>query len=267
MKPTFALILLGLAVMITLPASGSATASPYADSKQFRDGRFANPVPRPSLGVWETAKLFWIYFNKPDGTVPDQAPPVHPLTRDDLARAPNHSAFRLGHSTILLKLDGKFWLTDPVFSERASPVSWIGPARFHRPPIAIDELPEIEAVILSHNHYDHLDRASIIELAKKTRHFLVPLGVRQQLIDWGVNPSRVREHDWWSSTVVDSVRFVATPAQHFSGRGLRDSDRSLWVSWTILADDFRVFFSGDTGYFDGFREIGDKYGPFDITFL
>jgi L-ascorbate metabolism protein UlaG (beta-lactamase superfamily) len=168
---------------------------------------------------------------------------------------------------MLFKLDGEFYLTDPVFSERASPVQWAGPARFRAPPLGIDELPPIKAVILSHDHYDHLDHAAIQALAGKTAHFLAPLGVGDRLVQWGVDPAKVRQFDWWQGTTLDGVRFVATPAQHFSGRTLADGNSTLWASWVIVHDDLRLFFSGDTGYFSGFREIGAKYGPFDVALL
>jgi len=199
--------------------------------------------------------------------VPDRAIPVRAIDIAALEAAPDRSLYRLGHSTILMKLRGRYWLTDPVFSERASPVQWAGPARFHAPPISIEDLPPIAGVILSHNHYDHLDRAAIAKLAGKTARFITPLGVGDQLIAWGVDPACVEQLDWWQSTDADGLRLTATPAQHFSGRGLTDSDRSLWASWVIQDADFRVFFSGDSGYFDGFKAIGDAYGPFDLTLM
>jgi L-ascorbate metabolism protein UlaG (beta-lactamase superfamily) len=168
---------------------------------------------------------------------------------------------------LLLKIHNEFWLTDPVFSERASPVQWAGPARFHQSPISIADLPAIKGVILSHDHYDHLDRAAIMALAAKTEHFLTPLGVGDTLIKWGVGAAKVQQLDWWESTTIRGVRFVATPAQHFSGRGLNDGNATLWSSWVIDYKDLRVFFSGDSGYFDGFKAIGDKYGPFGVTMI
>ena len=243
-------------------------APTYPSSSQFKDGRFQNPIPRPPTDFWGDPKMVWtFFFDKPDGTVPDVTIPVRKLTREALLAAPDNSVFRLGHSTLLLKMHGKFWLTDPVFYDRASPVQWFGPKRFHAPPISIEELPSIEAVILSHNHYDHLDNEAVLQLAEKTKHFIAPLGVGDLLISWGIEAAKVQQFDWWESTVIDSIRFVATPAQHFSGRGLRDEDKTLWTSWVILDADFRLFFSGDSGYFDGFKTIGERYGPFDVAFL
>lgn len=261
--------LTGIALVVTSSLYLSPpTVLPYPGSSQFKDGRFQNPAPRPILGFWKHMKLYWtFFFDKPAGTLPDRSVPVQGLTREALLAARDNSVFRLGHSSLMLKIHGKFWLTDPVFSERASPLPWFGPKRFHAPPIPLDELPPIEAVILSHDHYDHLDHATIMAIAAKTRIFIAPLGVGQRLVNWGIAPTSVRELDWWQSTAIDGIRFVSTPAQHFSGRSLSDSDKTLWTSWAILGQDFRLFFSGDSGYFKGFKEIGDRYGPFDMAFM
>jgi L-ascorbate metabolism protein UlaG (beta-lactamase superfamily) len=167
-----------------------------------------------------------------------------------------------------------------VFSERASPVQWMGPKRFHAPPIALADLPPLRGVILSHDHFDHLDRATIAHLARTTEIFLTPLGVGDRLVAWGVGPAKVRQFDWWQGATIDGVQFTATPAQHFSGRGLFDGDKTLWASWVIVdpgasdavpgtpaAGALRLFFSGDTGYFAGFKEIGRRFGPFDVAML
>jgi L-ascorbate metabolism protein UlaG (beta-lactamase superfamily) len=247
--------------------TGSASAT-YVESPQQHDGKFRNVVPRKPIGFFKTLALAWrVLTEKPDTTIPHAAIPVQRLTAAALADAPDASLFRLGHSTLLLKLDGEFWLTDPVFSERASPVQWMGPKRFHAPPIDIEELPPIKGVILSHDHYDHLDHAAILRLAPKVEVFVTPLGVGDRLIAWGIDAAKVRQLDWWQQTQIRGVRLVATPAQHFSGRGFSDGDRTLWASWVILAGDLRIFFSGDTGYHAGFKAIGERFGPFDVTLL
>lgn len=233
-----------------------------------RDGKFRNPAPMHKMGFLQgVGVLLRALFDKPADTVPRLPIPVHAITQRQLLEAPDRSLFRLGHSTVLLKLNGHFWLTDPVFAERASPVGWAGPKRFHAPPIGIDELPPIKGIILSHDHYDHLDRAAVIKLAAKTEHFITPLGVGDRLIAWGIPAAKVRQLSWWQSTTVAGVKLVATPAQHFSGRSLRDRNKTLWASFVIEDRDVRVFFSGDSGYFDGFKEIGRKYGPFDLTMV
>lgn len=248
-------------------ASPSPVAAPQPSAAPGTDDTFHNAVSRPKSGFWAGLRLLWAFFNKPAGTVPSQPVPTHALTRDALLAAPDRSLFRLGHSTVLLKLRGVFWLTDPVFAERASPVQWLGPKRFHAPPIALADLPDIEAVILSHDHYDHLDRATVLTLAPKVKHFLTPLGVGDRLIDWGIAADKVRQLNWWESTTVGGLQFTATPAQHFSGRTPFDGNRTLWASWVMIDDDLRIFFSGDTGYFPGFKTIGERFGPFDLTLM
>jgi L-ascorbate metabolism protein UlaG (beta-lactamase superfamily) len=128
-------------------------------------------------------------------------------------------------------------------------------------------LPPLAGVILSHDHYDHLDRETVLALAATTKVFVTPLGVGDRLIDWGIDASKVRQLDWWQSVEIDGMALTATPAQHFSGRSLFDGNSTLWASWVIVDDDLRVFFSGDTGYFDGFRTIGERLGPFDVTLV
>ncbi|QXI27350.1 MBL fold metallo-hydrolase [Pseudomonas vanderleydeniana] len=231
-------------------------------------GVFRNLAPTPQGGLGKTLGIFWrMTFQKPRNTRPTGSVPVQALTREQLLAASDFSVFRLGHSTLLLKMHGKFWLTDPVFSQRASPVQWAGPKRFHQPPISLEDLPPIEAVILSHNHYDHLDQKAVLALADKTRHFLAPLGVGDQLVKWGIAPDKVQQLDWWEETSVEGIRFVATPSQHFSGRTLFDNNQTLWASWVMIAGGVRIFFSGDSGYFDGFKQIGEHYGPFDLTLM
>ncbi len=262
------LLLLGAAAMTTTLCLTACQTLPHAHSPQHGERAFENPKPVKKLGFAETVGVFWDFmFNKPANTTPAAPVPVETITRARLESAPDGSLFRLGHSTILLKLRGKFWLTDPVFSERASPFQWMGPKRFHAPPIALADLPPIQAVILSHDHYDHLDYDTVRALAGKTEVFLTPLGVGDRLIEWGIAASKVQQFDWWQGTELAGVRLVATPSQHFSGRGLLDGNKTLWASWVILDNDMRVFFSGDTGYFDGFKAIGEKYGPFDVTLM
>ena len=238
------------------------------ESPQHNGERFSNVAPRPVEGFGKTLGIAWnMLVNKPRNTVPTGALPIDSLTREQLDAAPDRSLYRLGHSTLLLKLRGEFWLTDPVFAERASPFRRVGPKRFHAPPIALDDLPPLRGVILSHDHYDHLDRDTVLALAATTGVFVTTLGVGDRLIEWGIDAKKVRQLDWWQSIDIDGVTLTATPAQHFSGRSLFDGNSTLWASWVIVADDLRVFFSGDTGYFDGFRTIGERLGPFDVTLI
>jgi L-ascorbate metabolism protein UlaG (beta-lactamase superfamily) len=237
-------------------------------SAQHDGERFRNVKARPAEGIGKTLSIAWnVLFRKPAGTVPAGTLPVDALTREQLDAAPDRSLYRLGHSTMLLKLRGQFWLTDPVFAERASPFRRFGPRRFHAPPIALADLPPLRGVILSHDHYDHLDRETVLALAATTGVFLTPLGVGDRLIEWGIDASKVRQFDWWQGVDIDGIAFTATPAQHFSGRSLLDGNSTLWASWVIVDRELRVFFSGDTGYFDGFKAIGEQHGPFDVTLI
>jgi len=181
--------------------------------------------------------------------------------------APDRTLWRLGHSTVLMKLRGGFWLTDPVFAQRASPLRIAGPKRFHRAPISIKELPRITAVVISHDHYNHLDKRAIRKLAKKTAWFVVPRGVGEILLGWGVDRAKIRELEWWQETEVDGVRLVSTPTQHFSGRSLWNRNATLFCSWVVIDGDLRVFYGGDSGYFAGFKAIGERFGPFDVTLV
>ena len=219
--------------------------SESTNAPRLPDGRFRNVVPRRRQGILEMLALFWkVSTTKPKTAVPDQPLPVQPLTAADIASAPDASLWRLGHSTMLFKLAGRYWLTDPVFSERAAPVQWAGPKRFHAPPIGIDALPPLAGVILSHDHYDHLDYASIRRLIPQTALFVAPLGVGDRIVRWGVDPAEVRQLDWWQSTDVEGLRLTAAPSRHFSGRSLSDGDRTLWVSWVIEAAGYAAHAPG-----------------------
>ena len=267
-----ALPIVTLAMAYSILSCSSLPNRPYAESPQFADGTFHNAAERQAPGFGKTLAIFWrVLTQKPADTVPRQPLQVLPLTQAELLAAPDQSLWRLGHSTVLLKLQGQFWLTDPVFSERASPFSFMGPKRFHAPPLSIDELPPITGVVLSHDHYDHLDFDAIQKLAPKVAHFVTPLSVGDRLIAWGVPPEKVQQFDWWQGTTIAGLTLVATPAQHFSGRSLSDRNRTLWASWVMHTgtgpDAVRIFFSGDTGYFDGFKAIGERFGPFDLTMV
>jgi len=176
----------------------------------------------------------------------------------------------LGHSTVLLEIEGKKILTDPVWAKRTSPSSLAGPARFHEVPLTIDKLPALDAVIISHDHYDHLDRNAIKALAKTGVLFFMPLGIGAHLESWDIDSAQIKEFDWWDELELGDSNFkiVATPAQHFSGRGLmRKDDATLWASWAIIGPRHRVFFTGDTGEFEQLAKIAERFAPFDMTLM
>ena len=241
-------------------------ASPQADGAcGFKN--LPNARVQPTKDQW----TIWSRFltESKVGTVPID--PI-PMRRLDLAalEALDPAAvhiIRLGHSSHLLKLRGRYWLIDPVFGERASPLSFAGPKRFHAPPITLQELPAIEGLILSHDHYDHLDMPTIEALRDRVARYFVPLGVGARLQGMGVAAERIQEFDWWQSQTVGAVTLTATPAQHFSGRTLWDRNRTLWASWVIESGDARIYYSGDSGYFDGFKLIGERFGGFDIALM
>jgi N-acyl-phosphatidylethanolamine-hydrolysing phospholipase D len=176
----------------------------------------------------------------------------------------NPSVTWIGHSTLLVQVGGINVLTDPHWAGRASPVSWAGPRRLAPPGVAFEDLPRIDVVLISHDHYDHLDLPTVKRLAAAHDPlFLVPLGLKGWLAGNGIH--RVEELDWWHARVYRGARFVCVPAQHFSQRTPWDRDRRLWASWAVLAQDRRFYFGGDTGYFGGFREAGERLGPFDLA--
>jgi len=182
--------------------------------------------------------------------------------------AGNPSVTWIGHATLLVRLGGLNVLTDPHFSERASPVGFAGPRRYQPPGVALDELPPIHAVVISHSHYDHLDVDSVRQLHQRsggTLRFFVPLGLKPWFAELGIDT--VTEFDWWEHVELDGVRFTLTPAQHWSARSLFDRNRTLWGGWAIRAPDLNFFFSGDTGYSPDFKEIGRRLGPFDFSAL
>ncbi len=249
---------------LLLAASALALAA-CATSAGFQN--MDNPEFQPTQSAW---KIWWRFFVETKvGTVPVDPVPVRPLDRatlDALDANANH-VIRLGHSSHLLKLRGKYWLIDPVFSERASPVQWAGPKRFHASPIALQDLPPIEGLILSHDHYDHLDRATIEALALKVNRYFVPTGVGARLQGMQVPAARIQEFGWWDTGAHAGVQLTAAPSQHFSGRSLTDRNSTLWASWVIQSGDQRIFYSGDSGYFPGFRQIGERFPGMDLALI
>ncbi len=245
--------------------AGPELSQRIEQSKQFKEGFFYNAAPvNPGANVWASLKK--VLFEKPEFATPKESIPFKAISKAQLQK-PHYAIYRLGHSSILIKLGQETWLLDPVFAERASPYSFMGPKRFHSMPLGIAELPAITGVIISHDHYDHLDKQAIQSLAGKTSNFIVPLGVGDHLKKWGIPSDSIHELDWWQDISVADSKLVATPAQHFSGRGLRDRNKTLWSSWVIQHQDLKIFFSGDSGYFDGFKEIGERLGPFNYTLM
>ena len=245
----------------------SLGAGPTGDvvSPQFRDGSFHNREPMRVVESGGRGSIAREFATKGDGGKPRA--PV-PLVRPEWGEsAGDCAATWLGHSTVLLEVGGKRVLTDPVWSERVSPSATIGPRRNHPVPTRIEDLPRLDAVLISHDHYDHLDMATIDVLTRtQAAPFVVPLGVGSHLRRWGVPEDRVVELDWGQSSVVDGLTLTCTEARHFSGR-LFAANPTLWSSWLVESGGRRAFFGGDTGYTDAFAELGRQYGPIDLTVL
>ncbi|MBS2029341.1 MAG: MBL fold metallo-hydrolase [Deltaproteobacteria bacterium] len=247
---------------------GTPDPTALARSPAYHDGSFVNEEPT-GLKVRKGVGKAIGHFLLGD----EMREPICPLPLVDPSptlATPPHSGFRvtwLGHSTTLIELDGVTVLTDPQWSERASPSSIAGPKRFHPPPLALEKLPKLDAVVISHDHYDHLDMATVKALAATGVTFHVGLGVGAHLRRWGVKESQIAEHIWWeAATLPGGVQLVSTPSRHFSGR-LAARDPTLWTSWTIVGPKHRVFFSGDTGMTHFFTDIAQKFGPFDLAMI
>jgi L-ascorbate metabolism protein UlaG (beta-lactamase superfamily) len=270
------LILFGASAWIStdhLHAFGAApsesTLARMRSSPRFHADHFENVEPTGLMKVspWTTLGQ-WLFGREPRS--PDCALPMVTDQAATLATAPT-TGLRvtwLGHSTTLIEIDGVRVLTDPIWSERASPSQWVGPHRFHPPPLPLSDFPAVDAVIVSHEHFDHLDMATMRALGARGIPFHVPLGIGSHLESWGIPRTQISEHDWWErSPLAAGVELVATPARHFNGRGVPMRIASLWTSWSIVGTKHRVFFSGDTGLTESFREIARRHGPFDIALL
>ena len=201
--------------------------------------------------------------------VPPKPIPVVNRLAGDYATPPASGlrATWIGHASVLVEIDGRRVLTDPVWSDRCSPVTWAGPKRFHPPPLPLEALPPIDVVLISHDHYDHLDMATVKALAARGAYFAVPLGVGAHLETWGVAGSLIHELDWDESAELGGLTVTAMPARHYSGRNPLRGDQTFWASWAVKSSSHRFFFSGDTGYFDGFKTVAAKQGPFDLTLM
>ncbi len=235
-------------------------------SPNFVDGQFINTI-ETKLGsfsdVMGTLPKFIFGKNlKPNDTLPVNYQNINTLNSDSLSYIT-----WFGHSAFLVEIDGLRILIDPMLTERPSPVPF-GSRRFpNQKPIPLESLTEIDLVIISHDHYDHLDYQSILALKHQVKHFYTPLGVGSHLRKWGVADTKITELDWWQSIEVHTIKLTACPARHFSGRGFGDGNATQWASWVIKGATHNLYFSGDSGYGPHFEEIGNRHGPFDLAML
>jgi L-ascorbate metabolism protein UlaG (beta-lactamase superfamily) len=238
-------------------------------SPHQREGVFQNPI---ATRIGEPTKMLpvaWQYLAGREERVPKGEVPASVLDAGIFQRFPADGlrATWMGHSSVLLEIDGHRVLTDPVWSTRIGPVRGTGPRRFLPPPVPLGALPRLDAVLISHDHYDHLDAASVMALATCTdAPFVTALGVGAHLEHWGIPAARITELDWWETARIGRLEITAAPARHFSGRATMGR-RTLWASWALKGPTRSVWFSGDTGPWDGFAEVGAKLGPFDLSLI
>lgn len=240
-----------------------------------QDGRFQNPVPTRVGDFSMIFKILPLYFANKEETVPLK--PLGPFRTDPSVYATqSKTGLRVtwfGHSSMLLEIDGVRLLIDPVWDERAAPTRWAGPRRFFAPTLSLNELPPIDAVLLSHDHYDHLGKATIKRLSKmesmRNIQWVTSLGVGKQLRRFGVAAKQITELDWTESTAIagGACTITSLPARHFSGRSLFDRFETLWASFVIRGRHHTAYYGADSGLWKGFTEIGKAYGPFDLTML
>jgi len=264
-----ALLAMAVVLVLQLPVFGGAMEGERLARMQrspaHAGGRFENTPPyRNELALLQNLRDYFGGQQREPGF----AIPVLPLAPQSLKLPPlaGMRAIWLGHATVLIEVDGVRILTDPVLSQRASPFQFMGPERLHPPPIELAQLDDIDAVVISHDHYDHLDRDTVLQLARGGTHFFVGLGIGAHLERWSVPPSQIHEMDWWESTRFKAIEIHATPARHYSGRKRMDNS-TLWSSWMIRGAGYSVYFSGDTGYGPHFKEIAQRLGAPDLTLM
>lgn len=270
-------ILVVLCVVITLflnlhPVFGGTISKEqqevYKKFDHYAKGKFVNQVPTSmDMSLSDYLSMLKESFSGGENRTPGAKIPVSEINWNKI-NSEEDSLTWLGHSAFLLSINNKKILVDPMLGPTASPVSFAGSKRYTGDLLhVIDEMPSIDAVFITHDHYDHLDYPSIRKLKDKVAHFFVPLGVSTHLIRWGVPKEKITVLNWWDETEFKGLTVALTPSKHFSGRGLFNRDSTLWGGWVILGKKTRFYTSGDGGYDQHFREIGKKYGPFDITLI
>lgn len=213
--------------------------------------------------------LWQLAFGASPQRTPEAQIAIQQRSGSDFAQHPRSGlrATWLGHSTVLVEIDGQRLLIDPVWGERASPLPWAGPKRFFLPPLGLSELPPIDGVLISHDHYDHLDRHTVVAMLRVETQWFVPLGVGAHLEAWGMPAERIVELDWWQRFELGGLRIICTPSRHFSGRSFGDQNATLWAGWAVQGPNHSLFYSGDTALHEDFRRIGNELGPFDLTLI
>jgi L-ascorbate metabolism protein UlaG (beta-lactamase superfamily) len=242
-------------------------------SPNYHDGRFANVVPtNMDMPAGVMLKVVWEMLKGGQGREPIDTIPTVRFDRQAWDQLPDtgYALAWFGHSSLLLRMDGVTFLIDPVFGERASTFSFIGPKRFpYTSQMDVAQLPKIDVVLISHDHYDHLDQVTIAALVAsgRTPRYLTALGVGAHLEAWGVPADAITEKDWWEALEVGPLTLRLVPSRHFSGRKLTNRFSTLWGAWVIEGKERKVFFGADSGYSPTFKEVGERFGPFDLALL
>ena len=257
-------------IALTAIRAGGATDDFFAGAPRGDDGRFTNLAGDIGHGTFTVRAPFFLrrlgtYFRDGEGA-PERVANDGAFLREN-ARHSVPTVTWVGHATLLVQLEHVTFLTDPIWSDRPSPVPLLGPGRYVEPGLAIDDLPPIDFVVISHNHYDHLDLPTLRSLAERSPEtlFYVPLGNASLLQQEGID--NVEELDWGQTAQYKGVTIHCLPSQHWSKRSLTDDHEALWSSWAVTGSERRFYFAGDTGYFSGFQAIGNKLGPFDLVAL
>ena len=238
------------------------------ESPQWNGETFQNLEEVPATEWRKSLLAFWDYFfSKPEGSIPIPSLPAEPFDISQWDGQRDLQFAWLGHTTFLIKIDDKVILTDPMFSQQAGSYGWFSPKRYSKTLPSTDYLPEIDVVLITHNHSDHLDEDSIKALIPKTRHFIAPLAVGELLEEWGVPNKKIHELDWWQTKSIDSLTITAAPSKHTSERGIFDKNMTLWASYGIRGKKQNLYLSGDSGWFEGLYEIGERLGPFNVSFF
>ncbi|MEK4510702.1 MBL fold metallo-hydrolase [Paenibacillus sp. FSL K6-2524] len=244
-------------------------AKTFHKSQNFRNGKFVNQIPiDTSKSIKGVFAVLWGKISKQPRLRPDHEIPIKSLNERLVNPIEGTTLTWFGHSAFLLVMNGTTILLDPMFGKYSYPIPLFGSKRYNEKlPMEIEQFPHIDVVLISHDHYDHLDELSIKKLKDKVKLFCVPLGVGSHLERWGVDPHQIKEYDWWDEMNMNGIMLAATPAIHTSGRGMSDSNTTLWCSWVIKGKQTKLYFSGDSGYGPHFKQIGRQYGPFDITLM
>jgi L-ascorbate metabolism protein UlaG (beta-lactamase superfamily) len=231
--------------------------------------KFQNPIETHIGGSGMMLKIMPLYLTNKEERFP--ARPLGPFhTEPATYKHPPTSGLRItwfGHSSMLVEIEGARVLIDPVWDQRAAPVSWAGPKRFFPPTIALEQLPPLDVVLISHDHYDHLGAATIRQLASRQTKWICPLNVASELIKFGVAGSTITELDWTQSSTINNLKITALPTRHFSGRSFTNRFETLWSSYVLRGETHNIYYGADSGLWPGFTEIGEQYGPFDLTML